>query len=70
MLTVHQMPLKNLLLTGISCDFDKTLSQKEQQPFTLLNFFSICHHFDNQNSQMDCFLAQSPTDVFIFGVYK
>lgn len=70
MLTVHQMPLKNQFLTGISSGYDKIAYQNELKPFTMLNLTSICNHFDNQNSQKNCFLGHSSTDVFIFGVYN
>jgi len=42
MLKVHQMPLKNQFLTGISSGYDKTPNQNELQPFTSLSFTSDC----------------------------
>jgi hypothetical protein len=42
MLTVHQMPLKNQFLTGISSDYAKIPKQNELQSFTSLSFTGDC----------------------------
>ena len=42
MLKVHQMPLKNHFLTGISSGYAKTPNQNEPQPFTSLSFIGDC----------------------------
>jgi hypothetical protein len=42
MLTVHQMPLKNQILTGISSGYDKISCQNEAQPFANLSFTNDC----------------------------
>jgi hypothetical protein len=42
MLTVHQMALRNLFLTGISSGYDKNAYQNEPNPITTLGFTGDC----------------------------
>jgi hypothetical protein len=48
MLTVHQMPLKNQILTGISSGRDKTPNQNESQPITTPGFTGDCLGVDTE----------------------
>jgi hypothetical protein len=54
MVTVHQMPLKNQFLTGISSGYAKIPNQNATQPITMLSFTGDCT-FD--------FLGKKKTDV-------
>ena len=48
MLTVHQMPLNNQFLTGISFGYDKISDQNAPQPITTPGFPGGCHGVNSE----------------------